>query len=269
MSIVTISRGSHCYGTEIAEKVARKLGFECISREILLDASRDYHVPEVKLIKAIHDSPSFLDRLTLGKKRYITYIQTELLKHLNRDNIVYHGLAGHFFVRDISHVLKVRVIADHEDRIKLVMGRDHVSEKEAVKLLERDDAERKKWGLALYNIDTTDPSLYDLVLRIRKFSVDDAVDIICRSVQLKQFQTTADSKQKLADILLASRVRSILIDIAAIRDISAAEGVVYVSLEGHALQLDELHTLIRKKIFDEVGFSEVKFESIITGGLAD
>jgi hypothetical protein len=32
MSIITISRGSYTKGKEIAEKVAKKVGYECIAR---------------------------------------------------------------------------------------------------------------------------------------------------------------------------------------------------------------------------------------------
>ncbi|MGO9376675.1 MAG: cytidylate kinase family protein [Syntrophobacteraceae bacterium] len=35
--------------------------------------------------------------------------------------VVYHGLAGHFYVRGVSHVLKVKIIAEMKDRIKIVM----------------------------------------------------------------------------------------------------------------------------------------------------
>ena len=42
MSIITISRGSYNRGKEVAEKLAKELGYECISREILLEASTEY-----------------------------------------------------------------------------------------------------------------------------------------------------------------------------------------------------------------------------------
>jgi hypothetical protein len=46
MSIVTISRGSYSRGKEVAEKVAQKLGYECISRDILLETSEQFNIPE-------------------------------------------------------------------------------------------------------------------------------------------------------------------------------------------------------------------------------
>ena len=39
MSIITISRGSSSMGKAVAEKVAERLGYHLISREVLLDAS--------------------------------------------------------------------------------------------------------------------------------------------------------------------------------------------------------------------------------------
>jgi len=97
MSIITIARGSYSRGKEVAEKVAVALGYQCISREVLLEASELFNVPEIKPVRAIHDSPSTLDRLSYGKEKYVAYIRAALLRHIQRDNVVYHGLAGHFF----------------------------------------------------------------------------------------------------------------------------------------------------------------------------
>ena len=97
MGIITISRGSYSKGKEIAEKLAEKLGYKCISREILLKASKDFDVPEVKLLQAIQDAPSVLDRLKHGKKKYIAFIRKAFLESIQSDNVIYHGLAGQFF----------------------------------------------------------------------------------------------------------------------------------------------------------------------------
>ena len=53
MSIITISRGSYTHGKIVAESVADKLGFDCISRDILLEISKDFNIDELKLLRAI------------------------------------------------------------------------------------------------------------------------------------------------------------------------------------------------------------------------
>lgn len=232
MSIVTISRGSYSRGKEVAEKVAEKLGYECISRDVLIEASEEFNVPEMKLLHAIADAPSILDRFTFGKERYMAYIRAALLEHFQRDNVVYHGQAGHFFIKDVSHVLKVRIIAEMEDRIELVMQRDGIARDEAIHVLKGIDEGRSRWSLHLYGIDTHDPSLYDLVIHIKKLSSDDAADVICHAVGLGRFQATAESQQAIDDLLLAARVQASLIQRHPRVNVTAKKGVVYVGLEG-------------------------------------
>ncbi len=182
MSIVTISRGSYSKGKEVAEKVAAKLGYECLARDTIIETSKEFNVPEIKLFRAIHDAPTILERFNYSKEKYLAYLRVTMLEHFQKDNVVYHGLGGQFFLRDICHVLKVRIIADMEDRVKFDMEREGISKEEALRILRSDDNERRKWSTYLYGIDTWDPSLYDLVLHIKKIATDDAADIICQTV---------------------------------------------------------------------------------------
>ncbi len=96
MSVITISRGSYTHGKEVAERVAKRLGYECLSRDVLLEVSDEYNVSEFKLLRAMTDVPSVLDRFTFGRERYIAYIKAAILGRLRNDNVVYHGFAGHF-----------------------------------------------------------------------------------------------------------------------------------------------------------------------------
>ncbi|MHC1727114.1 MAG: cytidylate kinase family protein [Syntrophobacteraceae bacterium] len=213
MPIITISRGSYSKGKEVAEKVAERLNYKCVAREIFIEASREFNIPEVKLVRALHDAPSILDQFTYGKEKFIAYFQASLLKCLQRDNVVYHGLAGHFFLKGISHVLKVRIIADMEDRVRLEMAREDIQREEALSILIKDDAERRKWSMNLYGIDTADSKLYDMVLHIRKINVDDAVELICHTAGLETFNTTYESQKAMDDRVLASEVKTTLLEI--------------------------------------------------------
>ena len=202
MSIITISRGSYTHGGEVAEKVAKKLGYECISREILLEISDEFNITEIKLTRAIRDAPTFLEKYSFGREKYINYIRLAILKALSKDKMVYHGFAGQFFVKDIPHVLKIRIIADMDHRIECMMKRVGVSRKKAETMVIEVDDERKAWSKKLYGIDTWDSRLYDLVINIEKLSIDYAVEMICETVKLKAFQTTKKSQKLMDDLVL-------------------------------------------------------------------
>lgn len=232
MPIITISRGSYSRGKEVAEKLARKLNYECISRDIILEASEHFNIPELKLIRAIHDAPTILDRFTYGKERYIAFFRAALLTHLQRDNIVFHGLAGHFFLQRLPHVLKVRISADLEDRVEEEMKREKISAEEARMVLVNDDAERRKWGLQLYGQDTWNPLLYDMVLHIGNIRVDEAVSIILCALNQPFLQSTDESRRLLDDRALAARVEAALVKDFPKAIADAGDGEVYIHVRG-------------------------------------
>jgi len=231
MAIITISRGSYSKGKEVAEKVAERLGYDCIAREVFFEASEQFNIPEIKLVRALHDAPSVLERFTYGKERYLSFLETTLLDHLKKDDVVYHGLAGHYFLKGVSHVVKVRILSDIEDRVRLEMDREKISKEEARYVLRKDDDERRHWGLRLFGVDTWDASLYDLVIHIRKITVEDAVDIICHAAGLEHFRTTPESQRALDDLALAARVKAGLIDKCPNVSVKAADGAVYVATQ--------------------------------------
>jgi cytidylate kinase len=177
--------------------VAEKLGYQCLARDVLIEASKEFNIPEVKLIQALENPPSFFERFTKKKKKYIAYIQTALINNLRADNIVYHGLAGHFFVKDIPHVLKVRILADLEYRIKFVMERDKISRDKAIDFLKKIDSSRREWGQYLYGLNLEDPTHYNIVINTENLSLEVVVDIICEMVTWKRFQTTPESQKKM------------------------------------------------------------------------
>jgi len=226
LAIITISRGSYSHGKEVAEKVAQKLGYQCCAREVILEASKEFNIPEIKLVNAVHDAPSILERFSYGKEKFITYVQAALLKCFQRDNVVYHGLAGHFYVKGVSHVLKVRIIADMKDRIQIVMDREEISYESALALIKKDDLERRKWSKHLYGIDTSKPILYDLVIRVRKMTVDDAADVICHTAGLETFRTTFESQKAMKDLVLASEVKTTLLEIKPEIEVFVRDSVV-------------------------------------------
>jgi cytidylate kinase len=261
MSIITISRGSYTRGKEVAEKLAQTLGYQCLSRDILLEASECYNIPEIKLVRAIHDAPSILERFTYSREPYVAYLRAALLRHVHKDNVVYHGLAGHFLLKGIPHVFKVRIIADLEDRVKEEMKREKISAEEARRILRKDDEERRKWSKHVYGIDTWDPSLYDLVIRIKHITVDGAVDIIKCALKDPRFQTTPEGQQLVNEMSLAARIETALIeDIPSIR-VEAKEAEVFIYLKRDLCKDKELVSRI-KRLASKIADSDIKINCL-------
>jgi len=239
VAIITISRGSYSRGKEVAETLAGRLGYECVSEDILLEACEEFSIPEIRLVKALHDAPSILDRFKYGRERYISYLRAAFFSHMVKDNIVYHGLAGHFFLQGIDHVLKVRILANMVDRVKEEVKRENLSEEKALYMLQKDDEERSRWGLALYGQDTWDCNLYDAVLRIDTLTVDDVVNTLYSIIQQGKFDTSSESAKKLKERALLANIHAKIVNYAPHVTIEFNDGIITLGkLEG-ALKNDK------------------------------
>lgn len=247
MAIVTISRGSYSKGRDVAQKVAQMMGYRCLAREVVLDACKEFNIPEVQLRRAIHDAPSILEKFTHGKEKYIAYAKSALLNQLLPDNVVYHGLAGHFFVERTVRVLKVRILCDMEERIRCEMQREGVSREEALRVLSADDEERRKWSLSLYGINTADPALYDLVIHIKDgMTVDDAAAIICEAAGFAAFQRDPSSQRAIEALAFTARVKAELVRVKPDVEVSANNGFVRITVKAALEEEDEVVAELRR-----------------------
>lgn len=256
MPIITISRGSYYHGKSIAEKLAKRLGYLCLSRDQVVENLDKFHLPEIKLVRGLNDSFSVLDRFPHGKKRFKTAIRSAILQHFVNSKVVYHGLVGHHFVNDIPHVLKVRIIADTEKRVADEMARENIAEEKARYILKKDDEERRKWAMFLYGIDIMAPDTYNLTIRIGHLSEDEAVDIIANAVELQSFQETAESKAALADSAMHALVSEKLFDFPN-AVVAAKNGQVAISMKVPEDQQQVIHDRISQMLADLDGMNEL------------
>ena len=229
MAVITISRGCFSHGQEIAEKVAKMLGYECVSREILVEAAQLFNVSERKLIRSLNDAPNILERIVHGKEQYLEYIKAALLEYARKGNVIYHGHAGHLLLTEIPQVLKIRIIADKDDRINLLQKRENLTKEAAAKIIENEDKNRTFWTRYLYKMNIHDPKLYDIVINIGNLTIDDACEIICLAARSKSFRITDESKQTVEDLAIASRLRAALQPVCD-AEVFVRDGDVYVTV---------------------------------------
>lgn len=257
MSIISISRGSYHRGSEVAQKVAEVLGYACISRDTILASSRDFDTPEIRVMHNFQYAVQTLERLSFGRERFINFISSSILRFLKNDRYVYHGLAGQFFLREVGHVLKVRIIADLEERVVAEADRAQISPDEARKQLKIDDEERRKWALLLYGIDIVDPGLYDMVLNISAMTVDNAVDLIARAVVFPCYQPTETSVRKIQDLALTAEVKAALFDFPT-AGVFVDAGRVHIHIKAPEDQSAAISARIEKAVGGIEGLDELE-----------
>jgi cytidylate kinase len=207
MAIITISRGTFSGGKTLAECLGSRLGYPVLSREnTVAEASRTYGISEEEVSSALADPPPFWQQVPGKRLAYLRCITAVLLQHAEKGNLVYHGNAGHLLVGGISHVLRIRVIANMEFRIQAAIKMMNCGREEAIAYIEKVDNKRQKWSHFLYGVQWNDPSLYDAVLNLERMTIDSACMAISQMVGLEDFKVTPASKKAQEDLLLSSKV---------------------------------------------------------------
>jgi len=217
---------------------------------MLVRAAEDYDVPLEALSKALSDTPGILESMSRERSHYLAYIRAELLEAVKDENIVYHGLAGHLLLKDIPHVLRVKVIADMDYRIQAAMELSNLPRPYAEEVIRNVDAKRDKWVKFLYHVDRNDPHIYDLVINLERISMDSACDVIRLNANLPEYQQTPESQKRIDDLVFAAQVRAKIAAADIIDDrhveIDSDDGIIHVGgMVNNLVHADKLHEFIR------------------------
>jgi cytidylate kinase len=219
MSIITISHASYSGGAEIAEKVAASLNYRCADREVLIEASRRYGIPEAKYEEILATEGHWWERWLESLRLYRITLQAAMCEVAQGGSVVYYGRAGQELFPGISHVLKVLIVAPIEYRMREVKARKGLEGESARHFLKELDRVRNRRLRALFNADWLDPVGYDLVLNSSRIGTESAARAITELVRRQEFQPTAESEKIFQNLTTTSRVQAALITSAKTRNI--------------------------------------------------
>jgi cytidylate kinase len=228
MAIIVLSHQLGAGGPEIGLALSQRLGYRYVDQELLQDAGLRYGLAEDKLSHLDDSKPSFFERFDTETRHHITVLQTTLLELAELDNAVLMRGGGQWLLRGVPHVLRVRVIAPFEHRVKQWIKRQAATTREtynqraASALVRRDDIEKAGRMRYLYEVEISDPMLYELIVNTEMLRYDAVVQMI------------EAGRQTISSRALASRVQVALAthpDTRRYRITVEAQGGV-VTLEG-------------------------------------
>ena len=231
MPIIAFSSDPYEDSSEIAKNTAEVLGYRYVDRKILSPVAVKYGIPEVKLIKAFDETPSFMGMTSKAWNQYLAYIQEAVFGEMLDDNVVSHGVAAHLYVLGVSHVLKVGILVNPDEKVRRTANQENISFEKAKKIVRRREKKRKHWSLDGFNLDETNPSLYDMVINISQIDPEEAVGMISTATGYRKFKPMTYSIKCMQDRELASRVRAaLLIKFPDVR-VQARDGTVVVEIK--------------------------------------
>ena len=254
MSSVTLFCGTFCHGDEVAHKTARDLGFELVQdQDIISEVNKRFNISEDRIRATLIGETSFYNRISRDKERVLASMKLVVSEKLIQDHLIFFGFVGHLIPRDITHVLRVGIIADIKYRLQRAMQEKGLTEEQAVKLIRQDDDKARSWTNYLLDKNAWDSALYDIIIPMDKKSVDEAVELIQNNVKKDVIQRTPSSGGSVDDFALSSRVESVLVGEAKDISVTARDGHVTLTINKHVLRLSHLKEKLRKLTMEVQG----------------
>ncbi len=193
--IVTIGRQYGSGGSEIAKKLAERLGMPCYDKEILrMDAvssgtresyflMSDERAGERTLYRIINSlvpeqgAPSFGSDLVSADNLF--RFQSEVIRKLAaEESCVFVGRCADYILDEVDGVVRVFIYADMDARVERIRGKKYFPDGEELKNIRRIDKERRDYHRYYTGRSWEDVNNYDLMVNSTPLGVDGAVQLI-------------------------------------------------------------------------------------------
>ncbi len=242
MPVITIFRGTFCEGDSVVQKVLKDTGYRLVrDQDIVSAASSASNLGDAKISRAFSAMTSVFNKFTHEKERSIAHLRLALAELFSSEDLVIDGFVSHLVPREVSHTIRVCLIADMKFRVSLAVKEQGLSEKEAVKVIHKQDEDRGAWVYNLFQKNNPwDPSLYDIVIPMNKKTVEEAAGLVVHNTRSDVVKMTEASRQAVHDFLLAARVEVVLAGEGHSVGVSAKKGLITLIINKHVLMLGRL-----------------------------
>jgi len=247
MSVITIFSGTFCNEDAVVRALGAQTGYRLVSdTELVAAASRQSGIPEAKIERAFSARTSVFNKFTHERERSMAHLRMAMARALAADNLVIHGFAGHLIPREISHVLRICLIADLKARVATAAKALQVKDGEALKLIHKQEEDRAAWVLALHGMqDPWAPALYDMVLPTDKMEAQEIADAVAQNAASSVVRLTSRGQRAVEDFLLAAQVEAALVQDGHQVGVQAREGRVELTINKHVLMLSRLESELK------------------------
>lgn len=212
MAVVAMTREMGSLGRDVAAGYAERARRKVIYHEIIEPVADKMRLRKSHVERFLDGKSGLWERLTTDKTSLSIYTAEETFR-LVRDpgTVVIRGWGAAHLLRSVPHVIRVRVCAPFEVRVRNMMERLGSDDRATIEreLRMSDEAHtaivRRHFGL-----DWRDPDHYHLVLSTANLPIETCIEQIETLARQSQFRETPESRRVAEDLALEASVRGAL-----------------------------------------------------------
>ena len=212
MPLIAMTREMGSLGKDVAAGLAERARKKVVYHEIIEPIANKMRLRKSHVERFLDGKSGIWERLTTDKTSLSIFTADETFKFLRDDSTgVIRGWGAVHLLKNIPHVIRVRVCAPLETRIARMMERLATDNRETVvSEIQLSEEAHSAITRRHFGVNWRDPELYDVVLCTERLSVDECVDEVESMMKKKCFQETPESVRLAHDLSLEWSVRSSL-----------------------------------------------------------
>jgi len=245
MSVLSITNGLFADSEKIIKMIARQLNCKIITDEHIIEKThQEYSIKLTSLQKVTATKQIVFNDFTHEKEKCIAALKKTLAGFIQEGNCIFHGLMGHLIPKEVTHIMKILIIAEKKQRIQNAMSNNNLSEKEATKEIYNSDKLAFLWTSFLFQKKAWDNSLYDIIIPSKTLDVEESVNLVSKHLKKPPFDDEGLIKLEALDFKLASEVESALSEIGQGLLIKSKNSNIDVTIDKKVMMLTKFQQKI-------------------------
>ena len=212
MPLIAMTREMGSLGKDVAAGIAQRANKKVVYHEIIEPLANKMRLRKSHVERFLEGKSGIWERLTTDRTSLSIFTADETFRFLRDDSTaVIRGWGAVHLLRNIPHVIRVRVCAPFDTRVARMMERLGTDNRETVENeIHLSEEAHSAITKRHFGVNWKDPENYDLVLSTERLSVDDCVDEVEGMMKRPRFQETQDSIRLVTNLSLEWAVRSAL-----------------------------------------------------------
>ena len=209
MTVIAMTREMGTLGKDVALELSVEMNLALIHHQLVeQDIAKRLSVEVGDVHRFLEGSPSLLTRWKIDEHRLSRYTTEEILKLAQKGNVIIRGWGAAYLLKDIPHIMRVRICAPLKYRTKCMMDRLGLADAAVARReIERNDAAHTRTMRQFFDADWENPLHYHLTLNTGSLPVSACVEQIRLLAANPMFKATEESRGKLTDKLIETNIR--------------------------------------------------------------
>jgi cytidylate kinase len=203
--VVTVARQYGARGTDVARRIAQDLELDLLDREIIHRIAESSHLSE-RVVSSLDEKNREMLTDWLAAVASRDYLSpAEYRYHLTRivGAIAHKGGAviigrGANLILGPGQALRLLVVAPLESRVRYLMQRDSLSDREARRQIQVVESDRRAFLLKYFHSEYANPADFDLVVNTEALGMDGCVSCVRAALTVFPARSSNDTLHRTA-----------------------------------------------------------------------